>query len=199
VVGEGHDPSNAQDLTNYAGKSLRMTPQGKVPADNPFPGSLIWTYGLRNSFGFTFDPQTGRLWETENGPSCNDEINLLHPGHNYGWGPSEDCSDPNPPANTNQDGPDPVMPLAWFTPTIAPVGTVFCQGCGLGSSYEGTLLFGAYNTHDIRRAVLTADRKNIASTSSVLGTSGAPLSMEAGPDGHLYFSSDDGSIYKLVS
>jgi glucose/arabinose dehydrogenase len=198
VVGEGHDPSNAQDLTNSAGKSLRMTWDGKVPADNPIPGSLIWTYGLRNSYGFAFDPETGRLWETENGPECNDEVNLLHMGHNYGWGPNENCADPNPPANTNQDGPDPVMPLAWFTPTIAPVGTVFCEGCGLGAAYEGTLLFASYNDHEIRRVYLTADRKDISSLAKVFNTSGAPLSMEAGPDGSVYFSSEDGSIYKLV-
>src|SRR5436853_562581 len=60
VIGEGHSPSNAQDLTNNAGKVLRMNADGSVPSDNPFPGKLIWTYGLRNSFGFTFDPQTGR-------------------------------------------------------------------------------------------------------------------------------------------
>src|SRR5262249_43983879 len=50
VIGEANAPANSQDLTNDAGKILRMTPTGGVPADNPFPGSLIWTYGHRNSF-----------------------------------------------------------------------------------------------------------------------------------------------------
>ena len=76
VVGEGHSPANAQDLTNDAGKVLRMNRNGSVPEDNPFDDSRIFSYGLRNSFGFAFDPQSGTLWETENGPQCVDEINV---------------------------------------------------------------------------------------------------------------------------
>src|SRR5712691_4858747 len=89
VVGEGHDSSNSQNLGNYAGKILRMTGAGKAPPDNPSPPSLIWSFGHRNSFGFAFDPQTGNLWETENGPECNDEINLIKKAGNFAWGPAE--------------------------------------------------------------------------------------------------------------
>src|SRR5581483_516494 len=81
VVGDAHDPANAQDTSdNLRGKILRMTPSGGVPSDNPFPRSPIFAFGIRNSFGFTFDPTTGRLWETENGPECNDELNLIATG-----------------------------------------------------------------------------------------------------------------------
>jgi glucose/arabinose dehydrogenase len=179
VVGEGHDSSNSQDLSNNAGKVVRMTPTGGVPPGNPFPGKIIWTYGLRNSYGFNFDPQTDRLWETENGPTCNDEINLIVKGANYGWGPNETCSTPPPPPqNTNQDGPDPVLPEAFFTPTIAPVGA-------------------AFNPNQIRKVTFTADRKDIASITTVYTHTKAPLSLERGPDGALYFS-DAGAIYKLI-
>ena len=59
IVGDGHDSSNAQDLSgNLRGKILRMTPDGGAPADNPIAGSRIFAFGIRNSFGFTFDPQT---------------------------------------------------------------------------------------------------------------------------------------------
>ena len=44
-----------------------------------------YAYGVRNSFGIDFDPVTGRLWDTENGPDCSDEINLVEPGFNSGW------------------------------------------------------------------------------------------------------------------
>jgi glucose/arabinose dehydrogenase len=196
VVGEGHDPSNAQDLTNDAGKVLRMTPNGAVPPDNPFPDSLIFTYGLRNSFGFDFDPQTGNLWESENGPECNDEVNLELSGENHAWGPHETCSG-SPPQNTNQDGPQPrIMPLRWFTPTIAPTGAVFCDACGF-SGEDGHLFFGAYNTGEIRDVTLTADRLGIASVQIAYTNSGGILSMQDGPDGSIYFS-DDGSIYQLI-
>tara|TARA_Y100001949_G_scaffold174375_1_gene181709 strand:+ start:39 stop:1304 length:1266 start_codon:yes stop_codon:yes gene_type:complete len=41
--------------------------------------------GIRNSFGLTFDPVTGLLWDTENGPASIDEINLVQKGFNSGW------------------------------------------------------------------------------------------------------------------
>jgi aldose sugar dehydrogenase len=198
IVGEAHDPSNAQDLSNNAGKILRMTPNGGVPSGNPFPGSLIWAYGIRNSFGFTFDPVSGLLWEDENGPTCNDEVNPIRPGRNYGWGPNQTCSvPPQPPLNTNQDGPNPQLPEVWFTPTTAPTGNVFCDGCGLGGS-EGNLFWGEWNTGDIRRAILTLDRKEIASQSVVYMGSSGILSMERGIDGAIYFSDPD-QIFKLVN
>jgi aldose sugar dehydrogenase len=198
VVGEAHDSSNAQDLSNNAGKVLRMNRKGQAPSNNPYPGKLIWSYGLRNSFGFAFDPQTGNLWETENGPECNDEVNRILKGRNYGWGRSETCSTPpNPPVNTNQDGPNPVLPLRFFTPTIAPTGAAFCSGCGLTGS-EGDLFFGDFKSGSIRRVVLTANRTGIASMSIKFTNSSGILSIERGPDMAIYFS-DPGGIFELVN
>ena len=195
VVGEGHDPSNAQNLNNEAGKVLRMTAMGKAPVDNPFPGSRIFAYGLRNSFGFTFDPQTGLLWETENGPECNDEVNIERPGENHAWGPNESCLG-QAPDNTNQDGPQPrIFPLAWFTTTIAPTGAAFCDGCGLANA-EGDLFFGAFNTAQIRQVKLTGDRMDISSMAVVLTAPGSVLSMQRAPDGGIYFSTPS-AIYEL--
>jgi glucose/arabinose dehydrogenase len=196
VVGEGHDSANAQDLTNDAGKVLRINRDGTVPLDNPFDGSLIFTYGLRNSFGFSFDPQSGTLWETENGPECVDEINVEQAGENHAWGPHETCSGTDP-KNTNQDGPEPrILPLRWFTPTIAPTGLAFCESCGIPDA-DGGLFFGANNTGEIRQIKLTANRLGVASMSVVYDFSGAVLSMQAAPDGGVYFTSSD-TIYHLV-
>ena len=197
MVGDAHSPANAQNLGSTAGKILRMNNRGKPAGGNPFKGSLVWSYGHRNSFGFAFDPDTGALWETENGPECNDEINLIVAGSNYGWGPKETCSSPPPaPANTNQDGPNPVPPLAFFGSTVAPVGAAFCAGCGLPGS-EGTLFYGAYNTRQILRVTLTADRTGIVSITPVYNHSASPISIERGPDKALYFS-DRTAIYKLI-
>jgi glucose/arabinose dehydrogenase len=196
-IGESGTPANSQDPNKDGGKILRMTATGGVPASNPFPGSYVYSFGHRNSFGHTFDPATGYLWEPENGPACNDEINRIRAGQNYGWGPSQTCSTPPPPpVNTNQDGPNQVLPEAWFTPTIAPTGAAFCSGCGLTGS-EGTLFFGAYNTGEIRRVVLSADRTSIASLSVVYTHPSGVISVERGPDGALYFSNAT-AIYKLV-
>lgn len=197
VIGDAQNPGNSQDLAKHAGKILRMRPSGGVPGDNPFPGNLAWSYGHRNSYGFTFDPLTGRLWQTENGPECNDEINVVAKGANYAWGPHATCATPPPPpANTNQDGPNPVFPLAWFTPTTAPTGAAFCVGCGIPSA-EGAMFFGTFNTNQITKVVVDANRTGIASMQVVYRHPRPILSIERGPDKVVYFSDTQG-IYKLV-
>jgi aldose sugar dehydrogenase len=196
VVGDVTNPANSQDLSTNTGKILRITGTGGVPGDNPFD-SKVYAYGIRNSFGFTFDPQSGKLWETENGPECNDEINLINSGKNYGWGPNRTCSTPpSAPSNTNRDGPSPVLPKKYFGSVIAPTGAAFCEGCGLSGS-EGSMLFGTVNTREIRRAVLTSGRTGIQSVSVVYTHSEMILSVERGPDGTVYFSDADG-IYELI-
>jgi len=198
TMGEAHGAAAAQQLGNPAGKVLRMNADGSVPNDNPFAGSRIWSYGLRNSFGLGFDPETGNLWETENGPSCNDEINRIVKGGNFGWGPSETCSTPpQAPKNTNQDGPNPIQPKRFYTPTIAPTGIVFCDHCSLGARQNGTLFFGAHNTGQIRELHLTDNRRGVASQDVVFTDSTGIYSMEAAPDGRLYFS-DHNAIWRLA-
>jgi glucose/arabinose dehydrogenase len=198
VQGEAHDSSNAQDKSNSAGKILRMTRSGAAAPGNPgFADKLIWSYGHRNSFGMAFDPETNRLWETENGPECTDEINLDVEGGNFGWGPNENCSDPKP-AGTNNSGPTPRhLPKAFYASTIAPTGIVFCHGCGLGSGTNGRFLFGDCNTGRIHRVALTANRQDIASQSVVLATGNCVYSMERGPGGRIFFS-HPGGISRLV-
>ena len=196
VVGDAHRSANAQDRThNDRGKVLRMTRTGRAPANNPF-GNRIFSYGLRNSFGFAFDPRTGRLWESENGPECNDELNRIRVGRNYGWGPNETCSGASP-RNTNQDGPKPVLPKLWYTPTIAPTGVAFCQGCRLGRKSRSRLFFGAFNTGQIRRVTLNAKRLDVRGQHVVYTHASGILSMERAPRGRIYFS-DDSAIYRLV-
>ncbi len=80
----------AQSLSNHVGKTLRIRDDGTVPPDNPFVGRAgakpeIFTYGHRNGYGLAFNPQTGELWQAEIGPMGGDEVNILLPGHNYGW------------------------------------------------------------------------------------------------------------------
>ena len=197
IVGDKQDPARAQQRSDRAGKILRMTPGGEVPSGNPFSG-YTYAYGIRNSFGFAFDPMTGFIWESQNGPNCNDELNRIIQGRNFAWGPSATCATHlSRPVNTNQDGPDPVLPKRFYTPTIAPTGVAFCSGCGLGSENEGRLFFGAWNTGDIRRVTLNSTRRGVASQSVVLDRPDRGiLSIERGPDGALYFS-DPTSIRRL--
>ena len=59
-------------------------PDGSILSDEP-PLNMYYAYGIRNSYGMDFDPLSGNLWDTENGPGNSDEINLVLPGFNSGW------------------------------------------------------------------------------------------------------------------
>jgi glucose/arabinose dehydrogenase len=83
-VGDAAEPERAQRRSSLNGKILRMEPDGSVPADNPFPGSRVWSLGHRNVQGLAWD-RAGRLWATEFGQDTRDEVNLIRPGRNYGW------------------------------------------------------------------------------------------------------------------
>lgn len=195
VVGDGHGPSNAQDLSNNdRGKVLRLEPNGDVPGTNPF-GNGIFAYGIRNSFGFAFDPRTDRLWETDNGPACNDEINLIRRGQNYGWGPSATCEGSSP-GNTNRDGQNPRRPKDFYVSPIGITGISFCEGCRLGRRSEGAAFWGAVNTGQVTRALLNAGRSDVEGRAVVYDHPQGTLSFETGPGGRIYFSDFDG-IYVL--
>ena len=195
IVGDAHDSANAQDTNEDRGKIIRIEPNGNVPSDNPF-GNRVWAFGIRNSFGFAFDPRTDELWETENGPSCNDEINRIQGGQNYGWGPSETCAGASP-RNTNQDGQNPILPELFYASPIGVTGVAFCDGCGLGAQSEGAAFAGAVNNGQVTRIVFDAQRTGIAGHTVVLDHGGSTLSYEVGPGGRIFFSDFDG-INKLV-
>jgi glucose/arabinose dehydrogenase len=74
----------AQDLESLQGKVLRLNLDGTVPADNPFPGSYVFTFGNRNSQGLALGPN-GLIYSSEHGQNSDDELNLLSPGRNCGW------------------------------------------------------------------------------------------------------------------
>jgi len=94
VEGDLDGSTIAQNIKNGAkpdgrGGILRVSQDGKVIGNgilgNTYPLNLYYAFGIRNSFGLDFDPVTGKLWDTENGPFYGDEINLVEPGFNSGW------------------------------------------------------------------------------------------------------------------
>ena len=103
-----------------------MTPEGEVPADNPVGGSLVFASGIRNSFGVCIDPSSGEVWETENGPDRDDEINRIPPGANLGW-----------PLQLGPGGaPRFVDPVLTFERVIVPTG---CAVTADGDVYFGDI------------------------------------------------------------
>ena len=196
IVGDAHDAANAQDLSDEdRGKIIRIKADGGVPGNNPF-GDRVWAFGIRNSFGFDFNPDDGVLWETENGPACNDEVNVIRKGRNYGWGSDETCEGASP-GNTNQDGPDPILPELFYESPVGITGIAFCDGCRLGRRSEGSAYFGAVNNGDVTRMILTDAGTGVERRAVVYDHGSSTLSFEVGPGGRIYFSDFDG-IYKLV-
>jgi glucose/arabinose dehydrogenase len=194
VIGDNRQAANAQDLSaNVRGKILRINPDGSTPAGNPF--GKVWAYGIRNSIGFGFDPISGKLWQTDNGPECNDEVNLVRKAGNHAWGPNANCP------NTNNSGPTPrILPKHTFAQPLGITGLVFCGNCGLGSGAEGDLFVGDFNGGQIRRFDLTGARNGIAAGPFSIIDFPSPvsvLSMERAPDGRIYFSTGQ-SIFRLV-
>jgi glucose/arabinose dehydrogenase len=109
----------AQDQASLNGKVLRLEPDGSVPADNPTPGSPVYTSGHRNVQGLAWDDD-GRLWAAELGENRWDELNLLEPGANHGWPEVEG------EGGADQGFTDPVV--TWETSEASPSGLAHWQG-----------------------------------------------------------------------
>ncbi len=83
TTGDAGVPDSAQVTGNVAGKILRVELNGDIPADNPFSGNLVYSYGHRNPQGLAWVGND--LYSSEHGQSAHDEINKIEPGKNYGW------------------------------------------------------------------------------------------------------------------
>ena len=202
IVGDGHDSTNSQDLSgNLRGKILRMTPDRRpCRRTTRSPGSRIFAFGIRNSFGFTFDPQTDSLWETENGPECNDEINLIVGGGNFGWGPSETCGGTLAGEHEQQRSDAAASSRSsGSSGRSASPAMRSATAAAWGAEVEGQLFFGDVNTGVLRRVALNAARDDVSGGAiDVLDTPGGAIySMETAPNGQIYFS-DAQAIYRLA-
>ena len=157
ATGDGEQQGRAQDRSSLGGKILRLEKDGTVPADNPFAGSPVYSLGHRNVQGLTFHPDTGVLYQTEHGPSgffpacCQDEVNRIEAGANYGW-----------PIVTGKPGDqrfrDPIS-SSGAADTWAPSGAAFATRPG---PLRGSLLFANLRSQHLRRIVLTPDGRGVA-------------------------------------
>jgi glucose/arabinose dehydrogenase len=116
TTGDAELASTAQDLNTLNGKILRIHLDGTIPADNPVPGSPVWSWGHRNAQGLA--RADGILYSSEHGPSTDDELNIIQKGRNYGWPTVTGfCSTPGEQAFCADS--NVAEPLAAWTPTLA--------------------------------------------------------------------------------
>ena len=189
----------AQQLDNHLGKIIRITKDGRVPADNPFISRAaalpeIWSYGHRNLQGATLAPD-GTLWTHEHGPQGGDEINLIQPGRNYGWpvitygesyggGPIGD-------GITAKAGME--QALHYWVPSIAPSGMVFLSSMRYGRAWVGNLFVGSLKFGYLNRIELSEPFKGqVLREHKLLTELGARIrDVRQGPDGLLYVLTDE--------
>jgi glucose/arabinose dehydrogenase len=235
---QNHVPDS--DATpNNTSVIIRINPlDGSPSSNNPFKNQdqndldynsnldYYYAYGIRNSFGISFDPITGSLWDTENGEDKFDETNLVKPGFNSGWskimGPL--------PRNKNFSENDLVMlnnsyysdpKFSWFKP-IGVTDLEFYNSTKLGDKFSNNVFIGDINAGDLYFFKINDNRSGIgidppmsghtdlsdliadpqddlSPTLFAKGFSGRITDVETGPDGYLYILTySDGRIYRIV-
>jgi len=188
TTGDATDGKIAQDMRSLGGKTLRLDPDGAIPADNPFPGSPIFSLGHRNSQGLDWDPVSGLQFQTEHGPSGfdgpggGDEVNIVEVGKNYGW--------PIVHHRASREGL--VSPLLEYTPAVAPSGASFCR-CALLPSFPNDFFFATLRGERLIRVRLDAkDRRRVAQTEELFtDVYGRLRDVVPGPDGALYVATSN--------
>jgi glucose/arabinose dehydrogenase/cytochrome c5 len=186
-LGEKNDPAYAQNLSDPRGKIHRVNDDGSVPKDNPFVGKqgvlpTIWSYGHRNPQGLAWDPVTGKLWESEHGPQGGDEINIIEPGRNYGWGVITMGIQPGITERAHEGM---EQPIVYFTPSIAPSGIVFYAGTQY-PAWKNNLFVSALAGQQLRRLEISADK--VTHQEQLFNQFGRVHDVITGPDGYLYIT-----------
>jgi aldose sugar dehydrogenase len=209
------------------GGILRITQDGQI-ANNPslgdmLPLALYYAYGIRNTFGMDFDPVTGNLWDSENGNTFGDEINLVKPGFNSGHslveGIWEAGSKPGPVIGADSDNPPKGLvtfdgkgvyraPELTMLQTIAPTALKFLNSDKLGRQYENTIFVGDVDNGNLYNFKLNEDRTGlalegpladkIANTPEELQDGGTVLGQGFGVITDLQVGPDDGYLYILT-
>lgn len=190
TAGEAGQPPLAQDMGSLGGKVLRLNPDGSVPADNPFPGSPIYSLGHRNPQGLAWHPDTGALFVIEHGPSgdrgacCHDEVNIVRAGGNYGWPTVFGYSD-------DRRYLAPVLESG-ARDTWAPGGGAFYRGGGI-QDWQGNLFFGALRGEHLHRVILRGPGYEELERHEALyqGEYGRVRDVVMGPDGALYLTTSN--------
>jgi glucose/arabinose dehydrogenase len=165
-TGDAFEPENAADASSYNGKILRIALDGSIPADNPTPGSPIYSGGHRNVQGIAFGPD-GTAYASELGHRTWDEVNVLHPGRDYGWPASEGIA--------GDAGESPIFTL--HPDDASPSGIAYAGG---------SLWMGALGGQRLWQLPVAEGRAAGDAVSHFVGAYGRIRTVEVAPDGALW-------------
>ena len=186
----------AQKLDNHVGKTLRLRDDGTVPPDNPFVGRAgakpeIFTYGHRNGYGLAVHPETGELWQAEIGPMGGDEVNILLPGHNYGWplvsmgrNYTGTLVSDEPWARPGMDN-----PRIFWVPSISPSSIIFYTGDKF-PKWKNNLFVGALTTQQLMRMAFNQPSQAERREGLLVPLHERIRDVQQGPDGYIYVATE---------
>ena len=226
---EATQTQNFEDGIVADGRSgiLRITQDGEPVGEgilgDSMPLRLYYAYGIRNSFGLDFDPITGSLWDTENGPQDGDEINLVNPGFNSGWNQIYGFSSLQKKFDTEElvtfdgKGKYDEPKLVWAR-SVGLTSIVFLDSDKLGTQYKNDIFVGDVNNGHIYHFKLNDERNdlvlpevlankyiqnpvNFGVGDIVFGEGfGGITDLTVGPDGYLYIVSiGQGKVFRTLS
>ncbi len=210
-------PIKAQDPSTLAGKIFRINYDGSIPTDNPYFNTLtgdaraMWTFGHRNPQGLAFEPGTSKLWSSEHGQNTRDELNLILKGKNYGWPSCVGTQSLNSPLSVPQDGTtyncaasanltasnyQIAIKEYESSVTVATSDIAFVTS-PLFPEWRGNLLMNTLKANRMYRIELNGS--TVSSDQIIIPSGyGRLRDVTISPDGLIYFSSDDGAIYRML-
>ncbi|MBI3264602.1 MAG: PQQ-dependent sugar dehydrogenase [Acidobacteria bacterium] len=209
---------DAQNPGNHAGKILRLNEDGTVPSDNPFVGKAgyrpeIFALGIRNALGLFVHPDTGDIWETENGPMGGDEVNIIKAGKNYGWpvvSYGMDYSGNQEGGLSGTSSSDRMRigmedPFIFWNPSPAVTGIIVYTGDKF-PAWKGNIFVGAMGgenlgARQLHRIVLspTGRPQSRGNLSMLTELKQRIRDVRQGPDGNIYLTTDeaDGAVLRI--
>jgi aldose sugar dehydrogenase len=201
----------AQKLDSDAGKTLRLRDDGSIPPDNPFVGRAgakaeIFTYGHRNGYGLAINPETGELWQAEIGPMGGDEVNVLLPGHNYGWPLVSTGRNYTGTLVSDQPWARPGMdnPRFHWVPSISPSSIIFYTGDRF-PRWKNNLFVGSLTEQKLVRIAFRQPSQAEPRESLLVPLHQRIRDVQQGPDGYIYVATErsfrgdtvDGSVLRI--
>lgn len=200
----------AQDPDDYAGKVVRLRDDGSIPSDNPFVGRTgykpgIFTLGHRNGHGLAVNPETRQVWESEQGPSGGDELNVLRAGRNYGWpivSYGRDYWGPRISRRPTREGLE--DPAVVWLPSIGLTGMTFYTGDRFprwkrNAFVTGLREGGVPRTGQLQRIVFNDHWQELRREPMLMDLKQRLRDVRQGPDGLLYVltAEDEGAILRI--